>query len=254
MRPLSQDSSNTSPSSSAVEQIQADLKRIYDKTKWAKCGGCGEDWTKLEDNGSCPECNSAGSDKKALDEFLVRALGEAAHKNCTLDRFTDNSAARKALKGIALKFRPDKDNLYIFGVCRSGKSHIAMALAIEWASALRGSVGFWKTRSLARVLMGMRGWEQENYIKDIASRRLLVIDDIGVEKSSEWVLGILYDIIEHRIANGINGLIITTNLSLDGLGDKFGDLRLSARLGELCQVVSIDEQFWPKQDRSVTEY
>ena len=47
----------------------------------------------------------------------------------------------------------------------------------------------------------------------VTSYQLLIIDDLGVERNSEYALGIIFSVIDRRIRSG-RPLIITTNLPL----------------------------------------
>lgn len=71
----------------------------------------------------------------------------------------------------------------------------------------------------------------------LESRNLLIIDDLGAEKPSEWVAETLYRIINHRYENELP-VVITSNLSLDQLAQRLGD-RTASRLAELCNVVEL---------------
>ena len=55
--------------------------------------------------------------------------------------------------------------------------------------------------------------DKTEYINALASYQLLIIDDLGVERNSEYALGIIFSIIDRRIRSG-RPLIITTNLPL----------------------------------------
>ena len=48
----------------------------------------------------------------------------------------------------------------------------------------------------------------------LASYQLLIIDDLGVERNSEYALGIIFSVIDRRIRSG-RPLIITTNFPLN---------------------------------------
>ena len=56
--------------------------------------------------------------------------------------------------------------------------------------------------------------DKTEYINALASYQLLIIDDLGVERNSEYVLGIIFSVIDRRIRSG-RPLIITTNLPLN---------------------------------------
>ena len=58
--------------------------------------------------------------------------------------------------------------------------------------------------------------------------KLLVIDDIGAEKSTEWVNERLLSIINTRMMKGLS-TIYTSNCSLDEIGNRMGE-RISSRI------------------------
>ena len=51
--------------------------------------------------------------------------------------------------------------------------------------------------------------DKTEYINALASYQLLIIDDLGVERNSEYALGIIFSVIDRRIRSG-RPLIITT--------------------------------------------
>ena len=221
----------------ASEKTRKGFEALFKNLKFSQCSRCSEEWTKLNPNGLCPSCADFDKNKSENEDLMKRIFGKNAYEKQTLEKFKTDTDERKKVHELALKFRPEKDNLYLYGVCRSGKTHIANAIAQEWFWILRGSVAIYKLRYLVRILQSVRGYEQENEIINIAKKKLLIIDDIGIEKSSEWALGIIYDILEHRINQNLNGLIITSNHDIDSLAEKFGDHRLSSRINEMCAKV-----------------
>lgn len=58
--------------------------------------------------------------------------------------------------------------------------------------------------------------------------KLILFDDIGAEKSTEWVQERLYSILNFRAANGL-ACLFTSNLSLDQLERKLGS-RIASRI------------------------
>jgi DNA replication protein DnaC len=66
--------------------------------------------------------------------------------------------------------------------------------------------------------------------------KLLIIDDIGAERVTEWVRERLVSIINTRSSNGLC-TIYTSNLSLKGLANKLGDDRISSRIkGSVTEI------------------
>ena len=81
--------------------------------------------------------------------------------------------------------------------------------------------------------------------KHLSNARLLVLDDLGAEKSSEWAVGQLYLYLNSRLENGLS-TIITSNLSVDGLlNNGYVNRRIHSRL---CTYQSF-EFFGPDRRR-----
>lgn len=71
----------------------------------------------------------------------------------------------------------------------------------------------------------------------VKSCKLLIIDDIGAEKPSEWVRERMISIINTRVSNNLT-TIYTSNLSPDELRGRLGD-RISSRVLGSSQVIEI---------------
>ena len=81
------------------------------------------------------------------------------------------------------------------------------------------------------------GDDARQRVRDCQNARLLVIDDVGAEKASEWTQERLYSVIDHRYANCLP-LIVTSNLPPAKLAEQTGD-RAASRLAEMCKVVAM---------------
>ena len=77
--------------------------------------------------------------------------------------------------------------------------------------------------------------DKTEYINALASYQLLIIDDLGVERNSEYALGIIFSIIDRRIRSG-RPLIITTNLPLKEIKSEtmLDKKRIYDRILEMC--------------------
>ena len=84
---------------------------------------------------------------------------------------------------------------------------------------------------------------QEIWGKDVIqinnpdNKSLLILDDIGVERVSDFVLETLYRVINYRYVNMLP-TIFTSNLNIQELADKIGDRSVS-RIVEMCGVVEL---------------
>jgi DNA replication protein DnaC len=173
-----------------------------------------------------------------------------------------------------LKYKPkvkgrdiDK-SLFICGSVGSGKTIYAAALLMEAikqdhkiaSDTLDGYIPRLATRmfiTAPELLMKIRStfnkpksfqdtegitWlEDEMTEKDIIDQygnmEMLVLDDLGAEKQSEWALQTLYLIINKRYEN-LKPTIITSNMSLDELGDALGNDRIPSRIYAMCEQLN----------------
>ena len=80
--------------------------------------------------------------------------------------------------------------------------------------------------------------ETESDVLDkYSSCELLILDDLGSEKTSDFTIQSLYLIIDRRYRN-LKPTIITTNLTLPEIGEKI-DARIASRLSEM-KVIEIN--------------
>jgi DNA replication protein DnaC len=65
---------------------------------------------------------------------------------------------------------------------------------------------------------------------------VLILDDLGTQKTTDWAFQTLYLILNNRYEN-LKTTIITSNLSLDELWDNLlGDDRIPSRIQEMCRI------------------
>lgn len=218
--------------------------------------GAGEAIPELKNKEFCPKCgfpvaigetcqqcveDKALEEKKAIAAKawdIKRLGGLKAYERFTFDNY-DNKAAIDKCEGY-----PDI-NLYLWGLAGTGKTHLATALVRFWDD---GRVV--KPQAILRRLRGLKSGKDEQAVLDtLAGFPHLVIDDLGVEKSTAFSLSSLYEIIESRDMAYRTGLIVTSNLSLTALAEKLGDDRIASRLAGMCRVIQITgtDRRLPKQ-------
>ncbi len=73
--------------------------------------------------------------------------------------------------------------------------------------------------------------------EELSSAPFLVIDDLGVQKNTEWVLEILYNLIDARYSEQ-RLTFVTTNQSSDQIKD-LADGRIYSRFIEMCHLIHI---------------
>jgi DNA replication protein DnaC len=131
--------------------------------------------------------------------------------------------------------------LYLFGDCGTGKTHIAYAImknCIE--KQIRAKM--YNSPEMLDVIRNYYGRKGIDYRDNELSmltdyEGLLIIDDVGAEKPTEWVAETFYKIINIRYEK-VLPTVFTSNYSLDQLAEKIGD-RVPSRIYEMCEVVKL---------------
>jgi DNA replication protein DnaC len=83
---------------------------------------------------------------------------------------------------------------------------------------------------------------ESELLEELEGPELLVLDDLGAEKTADWVNDRLYLIVNRRYEE-CRPIIVTTNLGLDELTEKLGN-RIVSRL---CETADLWDKF-PKED------
>jgi len=133
---------------------------------------------------------------------------------------------------------PKGKGLLITGPVGTGKTHLLWAIyrAIAEADPQRFGVISVKVVSLlARLRPG--GDESHADVVRLCGTRLLMLDDIGAQKGSEWVSERLYEIIDARY-EAMLPMICTTNRKPEKLAEDVGE-RVASRLMEMCDVIPV---------------
>lgn len=102
------------------------------------------------------------------------------------------------------------------GEAGTGKSHLAFAMVKALSEYTKEIAIFINVTDL---LMKIKAdFSQEEFlVNKIASAKFLVLDDLGMEKDSEWSFTILYNILNKR-----SNTIITTNLISTDIQKRYG--------------------------------
>ena len=161
----------------------------------------------------------------------------------------DNQKAFKIAKNFVCHFKEMYENhqgLLLWGDVGSGKSYTAAAIANE---LIERQVPVIMT-SFIRIINEMDGRDKDNrFIDRLKNAKVLIIDDLGAERCSDYTLEKVYDIIDSWYRSN-NPLIITTNLEL-GYMKKCDDIRYSRiydRIFEMCYPVKVSGFSWRKKE------
>ncbi|MFI1825395.1 ATP-binding protein [Streptomyces sp. NPDC020412] len=130
-------------------------------------------------------------------------------------------------------------SLLIAGPTGTGKTHQAYGAVRSLIAA--GVRLRWKAVTAADLYADLRprpGHDGERELRDLARCPLLVIDDLGAAKYSEWTEEITMRLINHRY-NEMLPTLATTNLGMTDLRAHIGD-RVASRLAEMADKVILN--------------
>ncbi len=125
--------------------------------------------------------------------------------------------------------------LLLYGDVGTGKTFAAACVA----NALIDAGYSCMVTNFSRVLNTLWGTDQkQDYIDKLNSFRLLVLDDLGAERRSEYAQEQVYNVIDARYRAKLP-LIITTNLTIDEIKNpkEIGNRRIYDRILEMCHPI-----------------
>ncbi len=180
--------------------------------------------------GYCEEIKRKNIQNNMIQKRIdtVNLGGIRAYEDFTLAKF-DNVQAKKACAGF-----PDC-NLFLYGSAGTGKTHLATAIIRNLFPFVRT-----KPQEIYRRLRDFSDEDRDELIPYYISVNHLMIDDLGTEKMTDFAFSATYEIIDGRWMNKKNGLIITSNLSVDGIAQRLGDDRISSRIAGMCRIIKLE--------------
>ena len=178
-----------------------------------------------------------------LDENTRKAFDDVRLRQWTFD---NDDEANAHISSVARKYA---DNFYtmldrgkgllLYGGVGTGKSYMAACIVNEVLNK-DYPCRFTNFSRLANMLLGCPFDEKQEYIDSLQKYKLLVIDDLGSERSTEFMNEVVFSVIDARQVSQLP-LIVTTNLTGDELkhpADIHSE-RVSSRLFEMCIPVEV---------------
>lgn len=191
-----------------------------------------------------------------VDKIIKNSKMSKRNLNYKFDNFEVNSNNKKvyqSLKNYSEKLvnEVERKGLILVGNNGVGKTHLACSIANELIK--NGIPIIYGT--LINLLAELKNtYDVYNNISEMKIIKLyekvdlLIIDDLGKEKPSEWGLEKLFTIINSRYENNLP-VIITTNYNQNSLIDRLsinGEIETAksiiSRLYEMCYLVKIEDR------------
>lgn len=193
------------------------------------------------------------AEQRRINELRKISLMDAKLKDVRFSNFQITKENSKAFD-IANKYVNLFDEMYkksqgllFWGDVGTGKSYTAAAIANE---LLDRQVSVIMT-SFINLLKEMNGFGKDDgeYIVRINNAKLLIIDDLGTERTTDYALEKVYDIIDSRYRSG-KPIVLTTNLDLSYMKecDDIRYKRIYDRIFEMCYPVKMTGMSWRKKE------
>ena len=212
------------------------------------CSGSG--WEMTETQGKVRRCRCMETSR--IDRLLKEARIPKRYEHCDLASYAPTNQSQKMAKMFVQSFLdkyPQVENGLLFlGTCGVGKTHLSVSL-LKQVIIEKGDGGlFYDFRDLLREIQA--SWNSTSQtsewdvLQPVLEARVLVLDELGANKPTEWVRDTIAHIINCRY-NDKKLTIFTSNYldtpektGEDSLTDRIG-VRLRSRLYEMCREIEI---------------
>ena len=203
----------------------------------------------------CPACQDAfGKERTKEQQALTRRKelvellgGEKPYREFTFERYQVTPGNQLAYQRCR-EFNPAAENLYLWGPCGVGKTHLAYAAARRWFQETL-SATIQPAGQLTRKVRMKEPAQEQSAIDEFASVDVLILDDLGIGTDTAYGRQLVQEILDRRDSANRAGLVVTSKYSLGAVAEKLQDDSIPSRLAGLCTVVQIqgtDARLRPK--------
>ena len=202
-------------------------------------------------------CKHRQDELKAEEERLereqferrVREIRKIGISDAEFESWTFENDDRKnpklsdAMKRYADNFQKMKEKnmgLLLYGNVGTGKTYYAACIA---NALIDKGIPVLMTNFIRIInkIQTLHTEDRQHYLDELQSFPLLIIDDLGAERQSEFMLEQVYNIIDARYRSGLP-LIVTTNIDIELIKNP-PDIRYARiydRVLEMCHPVKVD--------------
>jgi DNA replication protein DnaC len=230
----------------------------------ALCSRCqGTGWVTIEEDEVrfVKRCDCFEKDRG--DRLIRNANIPPRYEHCSLEDFAARNEKLSLAKALATRFvneYPVVDcGLLILGPCGVGKTHLAVSVLKALIQKHQVNGLFWDFRDLLKRIQHSFNPDsqtsQMEILDPVLQAQVLVLDDLGAERPSEWVSDTFAYILTTRYNLKLTTLITSnfedragqyvnlpngTRVSREeSLEERIG-ARLRSRLYEMCKVIQLE--------------
>lgn len=210
---------------------------------------------KVEENKRKEEEEKMRQEMQRLERLKASSLMDAKLKTARLDGYQvdgDNQKIYNLAGNYVKRFDEmyeKRQGLLFWGTVGTGKSYTAACIANELLNQMIPVV----MTSFVKILQNIQGNpdEEERIMAGLNVAKLLIIDDLGAERSTDYALEKVYNIIDNRYLSG-KPLILTTNMTLKDMqeSEDIRYRRIYDRIFEMCFPVRFAGRSWREKAAS----
>jgi DNA replication protein DnaC len=225
-------------------------------TTCTRCNDSG--WLPVEGSLHARPCECQADQKKR--QRIVSSGIPKRYLHCTLANFHTRgnvslTRARTVIREFADCYPAVERGLLLMGGCGVGKTHLAVGVLFEIINAGKpGHAVFCTFQDLIQDIQASFGSDtapdKSEILRPLLDAELLVVDELGSQKPTNFVQDLLYYLINSRY-NAERATIFTTNYLDDPpereetLEQRIG-ARLRSRLHEMCEPVTVKSDDYRK--------
>lgn len=210
---------------------------------------------KVEENKRKEEEEKKRQEMQRLERLKASSLMDAKLKAARLDGYQvdgDNQKIYNLAGNYVKRFDEmyeKRQGLLFWGAVGTGKSYTAACIANELLDQMIPVV----MTSFVKILQNIQGNpdEEERIMAGLNVAKLLIIDDLGAERSTDYALEKVHNIIDSRYLSG-KPLILTTNMTLKDMqeSEDIRYRRIYDRIFEMCFPVRFAGRSWREKAAS----
>ncbi|MFQ5768106.1 MAG: ATP-binding protein [Acidobacteriota bacterium] len=206
--------------------------------------------------------------KENSQRLLERAAIPRRYQHCDLDNYDvmgdSQRLARQAAQHFVEAYPAIESGILFMGSCGVGKTHLAVGILRSLATE-KGVAGlFVDFRDLLRQIQEtynpMNSTSASQVLRPVLKAEVLVLDDLGATKPTEWVRDTVAHIIIQRyndrritifstnFGDGVQGTSGSDAAPGEILSDRVG-IPLRSRLSEMCRTIVIQGRDYRREIR-----
>lgn len=206
-----------------------------------------------EENRRREEAEERRKAMERIERLRNNSLIDDKLREVRLSTFEQNADNQKAYV-LAERYVRNFEEMYekrqgilFWGPVGTGKSYTAACIANELMDRTVPVI----MTSFVKILQNIQGNQEEEkvFMNRMNDARLLIIDDLGTERNTDYALEKVYNIIDSRYRAG-KPLILTTNMTLKEMQETT-DIRYKRiydRIFEMCFPVRVAGRSWRERE------